>query len=411
MVGTMRFGDTAAIVRLTMASVPRFFTPPAGHFFLFGPRGTGKTWWARQAYPNALHVDLLDPETVRRLGARPERLREMIAAAPTADAVVIDEVQKLPELLEVVHAVIEEGRRRGGGPRFVLTGSSPRKLRRGGVNLLGGRAAECWLHPYMAAELGTQFHFAAAAESGLLPVIHGAEEPQANLSAYNALYIREEVQAEGLVRSVGSFARFLEAISFSHASVLNLANVARECEVSRKTAEGYLDILEDLLLGYRLPVFSRRAKRQLAAHPKFYFFDAGVFRANRPAGPLDEPGEIDGAALEGLVAQHLRAWCHYSPGRHQVSYWLTRSQVEVDFVIYGESGIHAVEVKNTGRIRPEHLRGLKAFGADYPTARLALLTRSRERLVIDGVTCLPVDEFLAGLTPGTPPLSIEGRTA
>lgn len=287
---------------------------------MFGPRGTGKTWWAKQAYTNALHVDLLDPETVRRLGARPERLREMLAAAITAEAVVIDEVQKLPELLEVVHT-------------------------------------------------------------------------------------------EGLVRSVGTFARFLEAISFSHASVLNLANVARECEVSRKTAEGYLEILEDLLLGYRLPVFSRRAKRQLAAHPKFYFFDTGVFRANRPTGPLDEPGEIDGAALEGLVAQHLRAWCHYSPGRHQLSFWLTRSQVEVDFVIYGESGIHAVEVKNTGRIRPEHLRGLKAFGQDYPTAHLALLTRSRERLVIDGVSCLPIEDFLSGLRPGTPPLSTAGRTA
>jgi uncharacterized protein len=387
-----------------MESVTRFFQPPGGHFFLFGPRGTGKTWWTRQTYPDAIRLDLPDPETMRRLGARPERLRDTVAAAPPGGTVVIDEVQKLPELLEVAHALIEEGRsRRGLAFRFVLTGSSPRKLRRGGVNLLGGRAAECWLHPYMAAELGPRFRLDDALTSGLLPVIIGSDEPRSQVAAYNALYIKEEVQAEGLVRSVGNFSRFLEAISFSHAGVLNLANVSRECAVNRKTAEGYLAILEDLLLGYRVPVFARRAKRSLAAHPKFYFFDAGVFRANRPAGPLDEPGEIDGAALEGLVAQHLRAWCDLSPGRHQLHYWLTRSQVEVDFVVYGESGIHAFEVKNTARVRDEHLRGLKAFAADYPMARLSLLTRSRERLVVDGISCLPVDDFLAGLTPGCLP--------
>ena len=167
-----------------------------------------------------------------------------------------------------------------------------------------------------------------------------------------------------------------------------------------KDAEGYAEILEDLLLGFRLPVFSRRAKRELAAHPKFYYFDCGVFRANRPAGPLDAPEEIEGAALEGLVAQHLRAWCDYSPGDHRLHFWLTRSQVEVDFVIYGESGLYAVEVKNTGKVRPEDLRALRSFAEDYPESRRFLLYRGTERLLRDGILCLPCEEFLRGIVPG-----------
>ena len=204
---------------------------------------------------------------------------------------------------------------------------------------------------------------------------------------------------EGLVRNIGSFARFLEAMSFAHGSVLNLAAVSRESAVSRKTAEGYLEILEDLLLGFRLDVFTRRAKRAVAAHPKFYFFDAGVFRANRPTGPLDSPAELDGGALEGLVAQHLRAWCDYSAGRHQLHYWQTRAQVEVDFVVYGESGLYALEVKNTRQIRPEDLRALKAFGEDYPQCARYLLYRGKERLWRDGILCMPCEDFLLQLRP------------
>jgi predicted AAA+ superfamily ATPase len=163
--------------------------------------------------------------------------------------------------------------------------------------------------------------------------------------------------------------------------------------------QNYLSIVEDLLLGFRLQIFSRRAKRLLATHPKFYFFDTGVFRANRPTGPLDSPAELDGAALEGLVAQHLRAWCDYSTGRHQMYFWSTRSQVEVDFVVYGESGLYAIEVKNSHRVRPEELRGLKAFGEDYPQAQRYLLYRGKDRLLQDGILCMPVEEFLLGLQP------------
>jgi predicted AAA+ superfamily ATPase len=311
------------------------------------------------------------------------------------EQIVLDEVQKLPELLEVVHALIEQKK----GQQFVLTGSSARKLRRAGVNLLGGRAVQVTLHPYMATELGDRFELNKALNRGMLPIVWGAKDPEETLKAYNGLYLREEVQMEGLVRDVGAFARFLEAISFSHAAVLNLSNVSRECQVKRKTCEGYLEILEDLLLGFRLDVFSKRAQRQLATHPKFYFFDTGVFRANRPKGPLDAPEEIDGAALEGLVGQHLRAWCDYSKGQHSLHYWQTRSKVEVDFVIYGESGIYAFEVKNAAKVRSADLRPLKAFGQDYPSAQRILLYRGTERFVREDILCLPCEAFLKALKP------------
>jgi len=379
-----------------MESIPRYFKPPADHFFLLGPRGTGKTWLTQRLFPQALRVDLLEPETLRSLSARPERLRELIGARPEVLQVVIDEVQKLPELLEVVHLLIEDKQ----GVQFIFTGSSARKLRRGGVNLLGGRAAQKSLHPFMAAELGLQFKLDEALSLGMLPVVRGGKVPEEILRAYNGLYLREEVQMEGLVRNIGNFSRFLEAISFSQAAVLNLANVARECHVNRRTVEGYLEILEDLLLAFRVPVFTRRAQRELAAHPKFFFFDAGVFRANRPSGPLDAPSEIDGAALESLVAQHLLAWCDYSCGNHQLHYWQTRSKVEVDFVIYGESGLYALEVKNSDQVRPADLRGLKNFGEDFPESRRWLLYRGKERLLRDGILCVPCEEFLLQLKPG-----------
>jgi uncharacterized protein len=175
--------------------------------------------------------------------------------------------------------------------------------------------------------------------------------------------------------------------------------VSRDCQVSRKTVEGYLEILEDLLLGFRIEVFTRRAKRVVASHPKFFFFDAGVFRESRPTGPLDSAPELDGAALEGLVGQHLRAWCDYSEGRHRLHYWQTRSRAEVDFIVYGESGIHAVEVKNSRKVESEALRALKAFGEDYPQSRRYFLYRGKDRLLRDGVLCMPCEEFLLDLRP------------
>jgi predicted AAA+ superfamily ATPase len=382
-----------------MASVLRFCKLPKGSFFLFGPRGTGKTTWLRQVLPDALTVNLLEPETYRELSARPERLRELVAGNRERRDVVVDEVQRVPELLHVVHDLLE----RRAAPRFVLTGSTTRKLRRGGVDLLAGRALVHTLHPFMAAEL-RRFDLTGSLERGLVPLVVSAREPRETLAAYATAYVEAEVKAEGLVRNVGSFARFLEVIGFSHGAVLNLSAVARESAVNRKTVEGFLEILEDLLVAFRVPVFTRRARRETVTHAKFFLFDAGVFRSLRPRGPLDRPEEIEGAALEGLVAQHLRAWIAYSSRKLQLFYWRTRSGVEVDFVVYGAGGFWALEVKNSMRVRPEDLRGLRTFVADHPACTPLLLYRGTERLEIDGIRCVPVASFLAGLRPDTDPL-------
>jgi predicted AAA+ superfamily ATPase len=372
----------------------RFFTMPSRSFFLFGPRGTGKSTWLRHELPGALFVDLLRPEVYREMSARPERLRDLVLGSPEQDTVVLDEVQRVPELLNVVHELLESRTRK----RFVLTGSSARKLRRGGVDLLAGRALLHTLHPFMASEL-PGFRLEDALRHGLLPLVVASEKPDETLRAYASLYLEQEVRAEGAARNVGEFARFLEAVSFSHASVLNVSNVARECQIERKTAAGYVQVLEDLLLSFRVPVFAKRAKRAVAAHSKLYLFDAGVFQSLRPHGPLDRPEEIDGAALEGLVAQHLRAWLAYSQARADLFFWRTRSGVEVDFVVYGRDAFGIIEVKNSATVRLEDLRPLKAFLADYPKCTPILLYRGAQRLHREDIWCVPVEEFLARLHP------------
>jgi predicted AAA+ superfamily ATPase len=378
-----------------MEFLPRFFYAPSQSFFLFGPRGTGKSSWIHHEYPTAQVVDLLRPDVYREMSARPERLAELVLADPDRQLVVIDEAQRVPELLNVVHDLIE----RGPGHRFVLTGSSARKLRRGGVDLLAGRALLRTLHPFMAAELPS-FSLTEGLRTGLVPVVVASNEPAEVLKAYASLYIDEEVRLEGWARNVGDFARFLEVVSFSHATVLNISNVARESQIERKTVAAYIEVLEDLLLSFRIPVFARRAKRKTAAHPKFYLFDAGVFRSLRPKGPLDRPEEIDGAAFEGLVAQHLRAWIAYSGADYSLFYWRTRAGVEVDFIVYGEDGFWAVEVKNTATVRKQDLRALRSFRQDYPEARPVFVYRGDRKLLVNDILCIPGEEFLVNLRPG-----------
>jgi len=326
--------------------------------------------------------------------ARPERLRQLVEGSDQRD-VVVDEIQRVPELLNVVHDLMESSLKR----RFLLTGSSARKLRRGGVDLLAGRALNLTMHPFMAAEVPA-FDLDRALEIGMLPLVVGSSDPAATLHAYATLYLDEEVKLEGWARDIGRFARFLETVTFSHGAVLNVANVAREAQAERNTIVAYIEILEDLLLAFRLPVFTRRAKRETTQQPKFYLFDAGVFRSLRPRGPLDRPSEIGGAALEGLVAQHLRAWIAYSPGDTKLFFWRTRSGVEVDFVVYGDLGFMAIEVQNSPTIRSNDLRPLRTFMEDYPEAKPLLLYRGSEELMIDGIRCLPVERFLRDLTPG-----------
>jgi predicted AAA+ superfamily ATPase len=380
-----------------MDIVSRFFKAPRDSFFLFGPRGTGKSTLLKANFPDALVVDLLDPGSYRAYVSHPEQLRALVEGNPGISRLVIDEIQKVPALLDVVHQLIEEKSRRP--LQFIITGSSSRKLRRAGVDLLAGRVLLKTLHPFLAAELGSRFNLEQSLRLGLLPLVLAAKEPEDTLKSYVSLYLREEVQAEGLVRNIGSFSRFLEAMSFSHASLLNASEVARECQVGRKAVEGFVEILEDLLLGFRLKVFTRKAKRHLVQHPKFYYMDVGIFRSLRPKGPLDAPEEILGASLEGLVAQQLRAWIAYGREDRQLFFWRTKSGVEVDFIIYGRNTFLAIEVKSSRRVSSKDVRSLKAFLEDYPQARACLLYGGRDRLLLDGIQCLPCAELLPRLVP------------
>lgn len=380
-----------------MDSIRRFFKPPQGSFFLFGPRGTGKSTLLKTGFPDAVFVDLLDPDSYRAYVSRPERLRDLVDGHPRASRFVVDEIQKAPALLDVVHQLLEDKERRP--VQFILTGSSSRKLRRAGVNPLARRVLLKTLHPFLAAELGRRFSLEQSLRLGLLPLVLAAKEPEETLKSYVSLYLREEVQAEGLVRNLGSFARFLEAMSFSHASLLNTSEVARECQVGRKAVEGFIEVLEDLLLGFRLKAFTRKAKRHLVQHPKFYYMDPGVFRSLRPRGPLDAPEEVSGASLEGLVAQQLRGWLAYGGKDRELFFWRTKSGVEVDFVVYGQDMFLAIEMKASRRVDRKDVRPLKAFLEDYPQANACLLYGGRERLLVDGIPCLPCGEFLPRLVP------------
>ncbi|MCK4827532.1 ATP-binding protein, partial [bacterium] len=362
----------------------------------FGPRGTGKSTWLKMTYPDAMMIDLLSSRLFLSYSSDPERLVDVIVGNPDKKTFVIDEIQRVPELLPLVHKLIEADK----SIQFILTGSSARKLKRTGVDLLAGRAILRRCHPFIAAEIGNQFKLDSALEYGLIPLVFSSSRSDDVLSSYIDLYIREEIQSEGIIRNISGFSRFLEAISFSHASILNISEVARECQVERKTVEGYIKILEDLMISYRLPVFSKRAKRVLVSHSKFYFFDSGVFRTLRPRGPLDKTSEISGQSLEGLILQHLRAWNEYSSSSHELFYWRTKSGREVDFIVYGEDEFAAIEVKNSRSIHSKDLRHLLAFKEDYPESSLILLYMGEETIKKKDVLCLPCKDFLLNLVPG-----------
>lgn len=368
---------------------------PGVSCFVLGPRGTGKTYWLHQLYPGALFVDLLEARTFNLLAADPQRLENLIRAAPHGLPVIIDEIQKLPALLDEVHRLIETQH-----VWFILTGSSARKLRRGGVNLLGGRAVTKQFHPLTAPELGDAFDLGKALKYGLLPSLYDESRPllpEEYLQSYVQTYLKEEVIQEGLTRNLGAFARFWEAASLSQGQLLNITGVARECQIKRKLAENYFGILEDLLIGITIPPFQKRARRRVTQHRKFFLFDAGVYRAVRPRGPLDSAEEIDGAGLETLVFQHLQALLSDRHAADALSYWRTATGLEVDFVVYTEDAFVAIEVKRKRTLGASDLHGLKAFGSDYPEARkVVLYGGDREEMVAD-IRLVPLAKALPTL--------------
>lgn len=359
--------------------------------FLFGPRGTGKTSWIKEHLRPQVYIDLLDFSLYNSLKGNPNRLENLIPPS-YKDWIVIDEVQRVPELLNEVHRLIEHKKY-----KFLLTGSSARGLRRSGVNLLAGRALTYYMHPLTAQELGPIFDLGHAIQFGLLPATISHPDPKKYLESYVQTYVREEVQQEGLTRNIGAFARFLEAASFSQGQVLNTAEIARELSINRLVVASYFDILDDLLLAVRITPFTQRAKRKIIAHQKFYFFDAGVYRILRPMGPLDLPEEAEGAGLETIFLQSLRAINDYYELDYKIHFWRTSAGDEVDFVIYGPNGFHAFEIKRSATVTPKSFKGLKKFGEDYPEATLHLLYLGKHREYYGAITVWPLQDCLQGL--------------
>jgi len=360
-------------------------------FFLFGPRATGKTTWIKSSFPKAVFIDLLDSAIYTKLLAAPERLEGFIPPGYKGK-IVIDEIQKVPALLNEVHRLIERK-----GYSFVLTGSSARALRKKGVNLLAGRALTRFFHPLTVRELGKDFHLENSLNFGHLPYVFRAGDKKAYLASYISTYLREEILQEGLTRSIASFSKFLEVASFSQGGIINATEIARETGIERKTVEAYFQIVEDLLIGTRLPAFNKRAKRRLVLGEKFFFFDTGVYRAIRPVGPLDAPEEISGALLQTLLLQEFAALNDYYGLGYTPYYWRTSNKTEVDFVFYGEKGFIAVEVKRGKATDASKMSGLKLFQKDYPQAKCYFVCGADRREYHEKIEIWPLKDFIVQL--------------
>lgn len=359
--------------------------------FLFGPRGTGKTSWLKAYFPDALYFDLLDFSIYNLFSANPSRLEGLVPKDYNG-WIIIDEVQRVPELLNEIHRLIEIRKL-----RFFLTGSSARSLRKKGVNLLAGRALTYYMHPFVIQELKDDFNLEHVIEYGLLPMAVTSGDSRKYLESYVQTYLREEVLQEGLTRNIGAFSRFLEVASYSQGSVLNFSEIARELSINRLVVASYFEILEDLLLAKRISVFSKRAKRKMVSHKKFYFFDTGVYKVLRPRGPLDTREEIEGAALETLFFQSLRAINDYLDLGYNIHFWRTSTGTEVDFVIYGAKGLHAFEIKRASSITNRSFRGLKLFQEDYPEAKLYIIYLGKLRERHGNVEVIPLEDALREL--------------
>jgi len=374
----------------------RIVLPARRSAFLWGPRKTGKSTYLRSAFPESLTYDLLQTDLMLELARRPALLRERLLAAPPArlrSPVILDEVQKAPQLLDEVHWLIENR-----GLRFILCGSSARKLKRSGVNLLGGRAWRYEMHPLVSIELG-EVDLLRVLNRGLIPSHYLDPEYERSLRAYVVDYLKEEVLDEGLTRNVAAFSRFLEAVGYSHGDLTNYSNIARDCGVDSKTVKEYYQILVDTLLGsFVLPWKKRQERQVIGKAPKFYLFDVGVAGALTRRRVAEERGEAFGRALEHFLLMEVLAHRSYRELGYDVHFWRTKSGLEVDFVL-GDGEV-AVEVKGASRADPSDLRSLRAFVDDHRPRRAVLVCNERSPRVVAGIEILPWREFLARLWGG-----------
>lgn len=367
-------------------------------FFLWGPRQTGKSTLLRQRYPKSRWVDLLKSDEFRHYGDRPERLRLEIEReglpGPGAQ-IVIDEIQKVPALLDEVHWMIENY-----GLRFALCGSSARKVRRGAANLLGGRAIRYELHGLTADEVGEGFDLTRMLNRGYLPQMYEAKQPARLLKAYVADYLKEEVAAEGLVRNLPDFSGFLNAAALCDGEIINFSNIASDCGVSSHTAKAYFGILEDTLLGRWLPAYRKRQKRRVIRAPKFYFSDVGIVNWLAHRGDILPGSDVYGKAFENWVFHELSSFRAYRELYEELSYWRLAGGTEVDFVL-GDMRI-AIEAKASPKISSAHLRGLRSLAEDHPeiSRRIVVCLESRAWRTDDGIEILPAETFIRDLWHG-----------
>ncbi|MBW2171538.1 MAG: ATP-binding protein [Deltaproteobacteria bacterium] len=368
----------------------RILNPPEQSFFLMGPRGSGKTTWLRATFPDAHVIDLLAEETYQRLLTSPGLFADELRAVPSGKLVIIDEVQRLPNLLNEVHRFIEEKHL-----RFVLCGSSARKLKRAGVNLLAGRAMHRSMHPFVPEELGTKFDIEDALRHGLLPIVWDSTAKEETLGAYAMLYLKEEIQAEALVRNLPGFARFLPAAAIIHGQTVNVSNLARESGVARTTVAGYLDILEETLLCFRLPGYEAKLRVRERKLPKWYWCDPGIVRAMKPATGSIAPEER-GALFEGLVAQLIRAYKDYRGICDEMYYWASseRRGTEVDFLLIQGAESVAVEAKTGSTFTEAWCKGLRAV-AQLKGLRRQIIVYPRGPVLRteDGIEVVPFQHF------------------
>jgi len=362
---------------------------PAQSFFLLGPRGSGKSTWLRAEFPNAHFVDLLSEATYQSFLAEPGLFAAELRAVDTDRWVVVDEVQRLPNLLNEVHRFMEKRRM-----RFVLCGSSARKLKRADVNLLAGRALKRTMHPFIPTELSERFDLQQALRFGLLPIVWDSSEPEETLAAYAQLYLREEIQAEAVVRNLPGFSRFLPIAAIYHGQTVNVTNMARETGIARTTAIGYLEILEDTLLCFRVPGLEAKLRVRERKHPKWYWCDPGMVRAmKRSAGPVLP--EEKGALFEGLVAQLLRASRDYGGTCDDISHWAWGGRVtEVDFILTRGAERIAIEVKSGRQFQERWCRGLRAIAPlDGLVKRLIVYPEGPALRTEDGIDVMPFQRF------------------